>query len=317
MTISRNSLVGLLGSLWMVGCGTTIESDPSSQTQAPIVGEACDTNGATHTCGANAAGVMTCADDGSGAPTIPKGEGKLTWSSCVTPTCVENATRTCTRTYNVGTSGTGTGTSSGGSPETVNVQGTQTCERNVDDALVWGDCIDSSASTPLVFSFDGASAKMSDAPGAFDLSPSMSVATDWPSASTPWLALDRNHNGNIDDGGELFGSATRLSVGSFAANGFAALAELDTNHDGRISAADSSFSSLVVWRDDNQDRKSQSGELMSLSSLGIESIELGFVSAPTCDTMGNCEIEASSFVYVDTSGARHAGRIADVHLRHH
>jgi hypothetical protein len=60
----------------------------------------------------------------------------------------------------------------------------------------------------------------------------MSVITDWPTSTTPWLALDRNGNGRIDDGGELFGSATLLRSGEPASNGFVALRELDSN-DGR------------------------------------------------------------------------------------
>jgi len=88
------------------------------------------------------------------------------------------------------------------------------------------------------------------------------------------LALDRNGDGLINDGGELFGEATRLADGSKADDGFAALAELDSNADGRISADDALFSSLRVWVDANQDGTSQAGELYNLSSLGIVSINL-------------------------------------------
>ncbi len=52
-----------------------------------------------------------------------------------------------------------------------------------------------------------------------------------------FLAIDRNGNGVIDNGSELFGTATRLRNGRLARNGFEALADLDDNHDGKIDDA--------------------------------------------------------------------------------
>ena len=57
--------------------------------------------------------------------------------------------------------------------------------------------------TPLVLSFDGAPVEyLTDDGHAFDLSATTSQVTDWPTARTPWLALDRDGNGSIDDGSE-------------------------------------------------------------------------------------------------------------------
>ena len=53
--------------------------------------------------------------------------------------------------------------------------------------------------------------------------------TGWVSSDDAMLVLDRNNNGTIDNGHELFGDNTQLANGRFAADGFAALAKLDIN----------------------------------------------------------------------------------------
>lgn len=74
------------------------------------------------------------------------------------------------------------------------------------------------------------------------------------------LVRDLNGNGSIDSWRELFGNSTKLASGGFAANGFAALADLDSNHDGWISAADTAFSQLRVWKDINSNAVVDAGE---------------------------------------------------------
>ena len=106
------------------------------------------------------------------------------------------------------------------------------------------------------------------------------VRTGWVKPSDGFLALDRNHNGKIDDGSELFGEYTpgapKRADGKTFDNGFLALAQLDANHDGVIDAKDAAFKDLVIWRDLNQDGKSQGRELMSLAKAGVESISLAY-----------------------------------------
>jgi len=96
----------------------------------------------------------------------------------------------------------------------------------------------------------------------------------WVAPSDGLLAMDRNHDGRINDGSELFGSATRLPDGSRARDGFAAMAALDSNHDGKLSAADHDFKDLRVWVDANSNGQSDAGELKTLAELGITELNL-------------------------------------------
>ncbi|MBM4374136.1 MAG: calcium-binding protein [Deltaproteobacteria bacterium] len=171
--------------------------------------------------------------------------------------------------------------------------------------------------TPLVLSFDDRPVSYTTEAGAvtFDLSQHGATQTfDWPSARTPWLALDVDGNGAIESGAELFGSAVRLTNGQFADNGFEALAEHDLNHDGRIDAADPVWARLVAWGDTNGDRVSQPRELRPLADLGVYRLDLGYLRAPRCDERGNCEIEQATMGVLEDGEARQ-GRVIDVHLR--
>lgn len=173
--------------------------------------------------------------------------------------------------------------------------------------------------TPLVLVFDGVTpvtVVADDGASAFNLAApgaAAMVRTDWPTAATPWLALDRNHDGAITSGEELFGSATRARVG-IASNGFEALAALDDNGDGVVDGKDSAFNDLVVWSDSDANRVSRPGELLSLRALGIVSFETAFSVEPRCDARGNCEIERAAFTWIDLDGSHQRGAVVDVHL---
>ncbi|MGD9499036.1 MAG: hypothetical protein AB7V33_00910 [Halothiobacillus sp.] len=87
------------------------------------------------------------------------------------------------------------------------------------------------------------------------------TATGWVGSDDGFLVLDRNGNGTIDSGAELFGDSTVLADGSTAADGFAALAEQDTNGDGVVDANDTGWGDLRVWRDLNQNGISEAGRM--------------------------------------------------------
>jgi hypothetical protein len=121
------------------------------------------------------------------------------------------------------------------------------------------------------------------------------------------LVLDRNHDGQINDGSELFGSATKLANGQTAADGYAALRELDTNHDGVIDGKDAAYSDLKLWVDSNSDGVTETGELKSLASLHIASIA---VNAQAGSATDNGNILGLTSTYQTTDGATHSA--ADV-----
>jgi hypothetical protein len=107
-----------------------------------------------------------------------------------------------------------------------------------------------------------------------------------------FLCLDRNQNGIIDNGSELFGYVTPLLSGKPAKIGYRALAELDQsrmggNGDGRVDASDSMFSSLCAWIDKNRNGTSEPSELFSLDQVGVASLNYGYEVIHLVDPFGN------------------------------
>jgi hypothetical protein len=108
------------------------------------------------------------------------------------------------------------------------------------------------------------------------------------------LVLDRNGNGVIDSGKELFGDQNG------AANGFAELAKYDENLDRAIDAKDTVFDQLRVWVDRNSDGISQQAELLTLMDAGIRSI--GLSTRETDDRVnGNRIAQKGCFMRMDGS----------------
>ena len=166
--------------------------------------------------------------------------------------------------------------------------------------------------TPLVIAFDGEPIAFSQGT-TFAFAHGAPVTTDWPTASTPWLALDRDRNGTIDSGAELFGDHTPLPGARIAVNGFVALAALDDNGDGRIDATDTAFSALLLWADADADGRSSSGELRAAANT-VVSISLRYRLEPRCDERGNCEGERAQITWRDATGVARTGAVVDVYL---
>lgn len=109
-----------------------------------------------------------------------------------------------------------------------------------------------------------------------------------------WLALDRNNDGLIDSGRELFGNITSQPPppNGEEMNGFLALAEFDApgfggNGDSKIDHNDSIFDRLRLWRDTNHNGISEASELFTLPDLGLRKIDLDYRQSRRTDEFGN------------------------------
>lgn len=142
--------------------------------------------------------------------------------------------------------------------------------------------------------------------------------TAWTAAGEDdaFLCMDRNGNGKIDDGKELFGSATPLLSGEAMESGYYALAELDEpeaggNGDGQVDSQDSMFEQLCVWIDSNRDAISQRQEIKSLAAAGIIAFERRFKTMHRMDDFGNL-FRYTSRVYLKSTGGATSWATFDV-----
>ena len=163
----------------------------------------------------------------------------------------------------------------------------------------YNGCCDRDGDSPVLVDTAGDGLSLTDAAGGvyFDLSgggaPKRLAWTE-PDSDDAWLALDRNGNGRVDDGTELFGNFTTQPTppAGIGVNGFNALAVYDQpaqggDSDGVLDSRDRIFSSLRLWRDANHNGVSEPGELRTLSALGLTSIDLDYKESRRRDHYGD------------------------------
>lgn len=157
---------------------------------------------------------------------------------------------------------------------------------------------------PLMLDFAGSGARLADARFAFDLdADGREDEIPLPVGGRGMLAFDRNANGRIDDGSELFGPTT--------GDGFAELAALDSDGNGWIDAADVLFADLRLWQPD----ANNAGTLTTLADAGIGALSVARVVTPFTlrDGLGESlgQLRASG-VYLSEDGT--AGTISQIDL---
>ncbi|WP_439866008.1 calcium-binding protein [Pseudomonas syringae] len=146
-----------------------------------------------------------------------------------------------------------------------------------------------SRTSPIILDLDGDGIEtLAVGASHFDLdNDGLSERAGWVSPDDGLLVHDRNGDGRISNGSELFGNHSLLNDGTTAQNGYQALAEYDNNGDGVIDANDTAYSALQVWRDANGNGISDMGELQSLAAAGVVSISTGYIESTDVDAYGH------------------------------
>ena len=159
---------------------------------------------------------------------------------------------------------------------------------------------------PLVFDLDGdgiTTVSLEESNAFFDLDNNgFAEKTSWVGAKEGLLAYDKNGDGIINGGNELFGDRTLMKDSkTLASSGFTALAEYDNNKDGKIDSNDAIYTLLRIWQDSDGDGIASAGELKQLVDLGIVSIGLSYNNTGVTDGANNIQVRTGTFTLADGS----------------
>lgn len=157
---------------------------------------------------------------------------------------------------------------------------------------------------PLVINFGGNAAQLTEQRFKFDLnSDGQAEDINFVTGGSGFLALDRNGDGKINNGTELFGANT--------GNGFSELAALDADSNGWIDENDAAFNQLKVWTKD----ASGKDQLATLKQANVGALNLAHLATPFDIKDGSNALQAtvrSSGIYLSEDG--HAGTLQQIDL---
>ena len=157
---------------------------------------------------------------------------------------------------------------------------------------------------PLVINFDGSAAELEGTRFEFDLDADGKVeAIPGLSSASGYLAIDRNGDGCVNNGSELFGTCS--------GDGFADLAALDSDGNRWLDEADAAYDTLRVWQRDERGQNT----LSSLRERGVGALYLGSSETPFAlkdsDNALLGQVRASG-IYLNENGS--AGTLQQIDL---
>jgi hypothetical protein len=157
---------------------------------------------------------------------------------------------------------------------------------------------------PLVINFGGQAAQLGGTRFSFDLDANgVQDTIAFVGSGSGFLVLDRNHDGIVNDGSELFGPHT--------GNGFQELAAYDADDNHWIDESDPVFSDLLIWTRDAEGKD----RLTPLAEMGIGAIGLVHIATPFSLKTHENELLGqvrNSGVYLNENGT--AGSVQQIDL---
>ena len=189
--------------------------------------------------------------------------------------------------------------------QSVRIESTQTFKLHIEFTAFQQEV---QQSDPLVVDLSGDGVRLSSLENGarFDINADGKTdQTAFVQGDDAFLVLDRNRNGRIDNGSEMFGDQNG------AVNGFEELRKYDSNRDGVIDRKDAIYASLRLLHDRNGDGRAGLREMSTLAEKGIDSLDLGYRAGQRVDdTHRNTLAERSH--YLRGNGSR--GALVDVWL---
>jgi len=157
---------------------------------------------------------------------------------------------------------------------------------------------------PLVLNFHGATPQLTSQRFSFDLdADGANENINFVAGGSGFLVFDRNGDGKINNGRELFGA--------LSGNGFAELAALDSDNNGWIDEGDAAYAELGLWT------KNATGadQLTPLSQAGVGALSVASVATPfslkTTDNQLQAEMRSTG-IYLNENGS--AGTLQQIDL---